>query len=73
MEFHPWIVLYNNIIVLNKVRESLIKRGSNTIRGLGVCFRCLDSYDGNRKVDKEEFRTGMSELGVSLNKAETEV
>ena len=57
---------------MTKLRESLAKRGSNTVRGLGLCFRCLDSYDGNRKVDKEEFRVGMNEIGVNLTNAEAD-
>eukprot|EP00826_Nyctotherus_ovalis_P003427 TRINITY_DN10698_c0_g1_i3.p1 TRINITY_DN10698_c0_g1~~TRINITY_DN10698_c0_g1_i3.p1 ORF type:complete len:123 (-),score=4.95 TRINITY_DN10698_c0_g1_i3:406-774(-) len=60
-------------VVLNKVRDALTKRGTSTVRGLSLCFRCLDSYDGNRKVDKEEFRVGMSELGLTLSKAEADV
>ena len=59
--------------MLERLREALKNRGSNTIRGLGICFRCLDSYDGNRKVDKEEFRVGMNEIGINLSKAEAEI
>ena len=39
------------LVVLNRLREQLVARGSTTIRGLGRTFRALDSYDGNRKVD----------------------
>ena len=49
----------NVVDVLNRLREALNKRGSKTIRGLGRTFRALDSYDGNRKVDANEFFVGM--------------
>ncbi len=58
---------------MNKVRETLTKRGSTTIRGLGIAFRCIDSVDKNRKADKEEFRTGLNDLGVKLAPGELEV
>jgi len=51
----------------------LTKRGATTIRGLGIVFRCIDSVDRNRKADKEEFRTGLNDLGVPLSKAEIDV
>lgn len=50
-----------------------MKRGANTVRGLSVVFRCMDSTDRNRKVDKEEFRTGLNDLGVKLSKPEADV
>jgi len=58
---------------LAKLRDALNKRGANTIRGLGIVFRCVDSVDRNRKADKEEFRTGLNDLGVPLNKPEVDV
>ena len=70
--FHQCLVRILSIIVFTKLREALAKRGSNTVRGLSLCFRCLDSYDGNRKVDREEFRVGMGEIGVNLTNAEAD-
>jgi Ca2+-binding EF-hand superfamily protein len=55
---------------LNKVRERLNARGARTIRGLSRTFRALDSYDGNKKVDREEFAVGLRENGVDLNAQE---
>jgi hypothetical protein len=60
-------------LVLNRLREALLKRGSTTIRGLGRTFKALDSYDGNRKVDAGEFFVGLQENGVKLTKAEADV
>ena len=48
-------------------------RGSKTIKALGRTFRALDSYDGNRKVDREEFFVGLQENGVVLSKSEANV
>jgi Ca2+-binding EF-hand superfamily protein len=56
--------------VLNVLREQLNKRGSKTIRNLGRTFRALDSFDGNRKVDRSEFAVGMRENGVNLSAQE---
>ena len=42
-------------------------RGSSGIKGISRVFRQLDSYDGNKQVDKEEFRVGMSECGIDLS------
>ena len=50
---HPFCV------VLNRLREQLTARGSTTIRGLGRSFKLFDSYDGNRKVDGQEFFVGL--------------
>jgi len=46
-------------IVLNRLREQLAARGATTIRGLGRSFKLFDSYDGNRKVDGQEFFVGL--------------
>ena len=58
------------IDVLNALREQLNKRGSKTIRNLGRTFRALDSFDGNRKVDRNEFAVGLRENGVTLSSPE---
>jgi hypothetical protein len=56
-----------NPIVLAEVKEQLSKRGAKGIRGLGRTFRQLDSYDGNKKVDRQEFAIGLGEAGCQLN------
>ena len=62
----------SQVAVLEKVREQLKKRGAKTIRGLGRTFRQLDSFDGNRQVDAEEFFTGLNEAGCQLTRAEAQ-
>ena len=61
------------IELLDRVKAALKKRGSKTIAGLGRTFRALDSYDGNQKVDSEEFRVGLRENGVDLTQEESDV
>jgi hypothetical protein len=48
-------------------------RGETTVRGLGRVFRIFDNLDGNRKVDRGEFLTGLNEIGVQVTKAESDV
>lgn len=60
-------------LVLQKVRNALEARGSKTIRSLGRTFRELDSYNGDSKVDRDEFIVGLRENGVNLSKQEFEV
>ena len=45
----------------------------NSIRGLGRAFRNIDSYNGDRKIDKEEFYVGLREYGVNISKKEADV
>ena len=62
-----------SFLVLQKVRDALNARGTKTIRSLGIAFRTIDSYDGNRKVDKDEFLVGLQEVGVQITKPEAYV
>lgn len=62
----------SNLVVI-KVKKALEARGSKTIRSLGRTFRLLDSYDRNRKVDKDEFFVGLQENGVKLERSEANV
>ncbi len=58
------------LAILDKVKAALKRRGSKTIAGLGRTFRQLDSYDGNKKVDAQEFYVGLTECGVEISQAE---
>lgn len=55
---------------LTLLREKLAERGATTTQSIGRIFRQIDSYNGNKKVDAEEFRVGMQELGLSLTAAQ---
>ncbi len=50
----------------------MLSRGANSIAGLGRVFKAMDSFDGNKKVDKNEFVVGLKEYGLNLSKDETE-
>ena len=63
----------NVIEILANVKEALQKRGAKTIRSLGRTFRALDSFDGNKKIDKEEFLVGLRENGVDFTRPESEI
>jgi len=60
----------NVLLVLNKVRDQLNKKGAETIRSTGKIFRGMSTYDGKSKVAREEFSHWFKEFGVNLNKTE---
>uniref|UniRef100_A0A7S1CF03 EF-hand domain-containing protein n=1 Tax=Bicosoecida sp. CB-2014 TaxID=1486930 RepID=A0A7S1CF03_9STRA len=52
-------------VLLQKIREVILKRGSHSIRGLGRAFRIMDDRrDG--KLDREDFKWGLHDYGVHL-------
>lgn len=53
---------------LEQLRAQIKKRGAKTLRGLGRVFRQMDSFDGNHKVDRQEFVTGLRDCGLALSK-----
>eukprot|EP00357_Protocruzia_adherens_P024843 CAMPEP_0115038384 /NCGR_PEP_ID=MMETSP0216-20121206/43378_1 /TAXON_ID=223996 /ORGANISM="Protocruzia adherens, Strain Boccale" /LENGTH=193 /DNA_ID=CAMNT_0002418777 /DNA_START=23 /DNA_END=604 /DNA_ORIENTATION=- len=63
----------SHILVLDKVKAQLSQRGAKGIRGLGRTFRQMDSFDGNKKVDSQEFSTGLREAGCELNNEEISI
>ena len=63
-------MLLSYSLVLNRVREQIQARGAKTIRGLGRTFRNFDSFDGNHKIDAEEFYSGLCEIQVRVTRAE---
>ena len=46
------------------------ERGAKTIRSLGRVFAAMD-FNGNRKVDAQEFFVGLNECGCNLTSDET--
>ena len=59
--------------VLEKMRAQINSRGAKTIRGLGRVFRNFDSFDGNKKVDAQEFFSGLREIQVDVTESEAKV
>lgn len=55
------------------MRAQINSRGAKTIRGLGRVFRNFDSFDGNKKVDAQEFFSGLKEIQVDVTEAEAKV
>lgn len=54
---------FMKLIVLQKLKDALNSRGAKTIRSLGKVFQAMDSFDGNRKLDRNDFMTGIREVG----------
>ena len=50
----------------------MAERGAKTIRGLGRVFKSIDE-NGNRKLDAQEFNTGLNECGCNLSKEEIDM
>ena len=57
--------------VLAKIKKTLIARGANGIRGLGIVFRRMDD-SRDRKLDRYEFSFGIKENGHDLTPMEME-
>ncbi len=55
------------------MQACLKSRGVASIGGMGRAFRIMDSVDGNRKIDKQEFYVGLKDLGVTISKREAEL
>ena len=55
------------------MRAQIQARGAKTIRGLGRVFRNFDSFDGNHKVDAQEFFSGLREIQIDVTEAEAKV
>ena len=52
------------------MRAQLKARGAKTIRGLGRVFRNFDSFDGNKKIDSQEFLSGLAEIQIDVSRDE---
>lgn len=57
--------------VLDKILNTLKRRGAHGIRGLGIVFRRMDN-NGDRKMDRHEFMWGLKENGHTLSPSEFE-
>ena len=55
------------------MRSQINARGAKTIRGLGRVFRNFDGFDGNKKIDSQEFFSGLREIQVNVTQAEADV
>jgi hypothetical protein len=57
---------------MNKVKDQIIKRGSK-LAILGKTFRSSQSYDGNKKICKDDFVFTFKELSIELDDREFNV
>lgn len=55
--------------IIKKVRNTLKRRGAHGIRGIGRTFRRMDD-NGDRKLDKQEFKWGLKDIGLALEDKE---
>lgn len=55
--------------IVKKVRDSIKARGAHGIRGVGRTFRRMDD-NGDRKIDKQEFKWGLKDTGLKLDDKE---
>ena len=55
------------------MRAQINARGAKTIRGLGRVFRNFDSFDGNKKIDANEFFSGLREIQIDVSEKEAKV
>ena len=58
--------------LLQRIRSEFAKRGASSIRGIGIVYREMDSYDGNKKIDAAELFEGLNERGIKVTKAEVD-
>jgi len=61
------------ILVLQDLKNQLNSRGAKTIRGLGRVFRNMDSFDGNKKLDRSEFFSGLCEVQCKVTQEDADV
>ena len=68
----PEALAYDAPTLIKDIRETLGKRGSMTIRGLGQVFKALDN-NKNKTLDAEELENGFRDFGINLNTQQVEV
>ena len=61
------------IELLDNMRHQLRSRGAKEFRGLARVFRNMDSFDGNKKIDPEEFFSGLREIGCDVTEEDSDV
>ena len=59
--------------IINIIRISILKKGYENLRILGKIFRQMKSYDNYDKINKDEFLSGLRDIGILLPKSDAEV
>lgn len=55
--------------LLDRIKNEILRRGANGIRGLGIVFRRMDN-NGDRKLDRHEFEYALRDNGHILTPIE---
>ena len=63
---------YDGAQMIQDIKETLTRRGSMQIRGLGRIFRILDD-NRNRQIDKNELMWGLKDFDIHLSEEQTDV
>jgi len=71
--FYCYSIFYLPFKALQKLKDTLHARGNNSIRSLSKIFKPFDSYDGNRKINRDEFYLGLQDLGLKFTIPEIDV
>lgn len=58
---------------LNRIKDTLNRKGLDTLRIMGKTFRKQNSYDGFNKICKEELHNVLRELNLNLQQSDIEV
>ena len=63
---------YDGAQMIQDIKDTLTRRGSMQIRGLGRIFRILDD-NRNRQIDKNELMWGLKDFDIHLSEEQTAV
>lgn len=58
--------------LMERMRRQFRKRGARGIHGLATIFRRMDSYNGDGRLDKQEFLAGLKMFGFNVTRQEAE-
>lgn len=56
--------------VIAEIKQRILERGSNGIRGIARIFRAMDD-NGNHLVDCDDFRWGLIDYGIQISKSDS--
>jgi hypothetical protein len=57
--------------LIKEIKSKIVDRSANGIRGISRIFAAMDN-NGNKLLDVDDFRWGLKDYGVSINKEEAQ-